>query len=424
MWMTSSKLEQIIVQAEQKKELACVRVFTQVAQRATESLKTLSRSGQQGLEFQKQIESLKSDLDQLATAVEEMSHSASQVAVQAESLGQLAQESLEETGKGVDTFHQFNRAVEGATTSIHEVTSFMGDFMDRTREISELAQVVNGIADQTNLLSLNAAIEAARAGEAGRGFAVVADSVRELARRSAQAAIEINKIVDDVVSGANRIQNVVNSSNQSLDEASNTASVVNDALNKSLEAANENANLTSTIKQATSEQSEVSSEMASRLQHSVNEVREAVATFEMIANTNAKMRSLQAELIGMLPVESPVMLLTVAKSDHVIWVDRVLRQVLYGEETLRANELSDCNQCRLGKFLNSDRGRATVAHFHQFQALHSGSHPRVHDIGIRLVKESSSLTVGKKLELAQELMEASDQVLGQLDQMIEQIQQQ
>jgi len=53
MWMTSSKLEQIIVQAEQKKELACVRVFTQVAQRATESLKTLSRSGQQGLEFQK-----------------------------------------------------------------------------------------------------------------------------------------------------------------------------------------------------------------------------------------------------------------------------------------------------------------------------------------------------------------------------------
>ncbi|CUS47481.1 MAG: chemotaxis signal relay system methyl-accepting signal transducer [Idiomarinaceae bacterium HL-53] len=415
MWISSSKVDSLKDQIRQQEATKSAAIFSIIAERATDSLKALSRTGQQGLAFEKQIESLKSDLDQLATAVEEMSHSASQVADQSEVLGEQAETNLREAGKGVDNFQQFNRAVVGATESIHEVTSFMGDFMTRTREISELAQVVNGIADQTNLLSLNAAIEAARAGDAGRGFAVVADSVRELAKRSAQAAIEINKIVDDVVSGANRIQEVVTASNQSLDQASETGQVVRDTLHKALEAANEGATLSGLIKQATSEQSSVSTEMSSRIQHSASEIREAVSTYHLMASTNSNLRNLQSELIASIPTDDPFMLLRVAKSDHVIWVDKVLRQVLFGEKALREEELKDCNQCRLGKFLNSHQGKAAIGHLSGFQELHGVIHPKVHDLGLKLVREGKSMTSEQRMQLADELVSASDKVINALN---------
>ncbi|XQE69084.1 methyl-accepting chemotaxis protein [Pseudomonas sp. P3C3] len=87
------------------------------------------------------------------------------------------------------------QVVRGIADELSQVSQQIGALSNQSERISSIVQVIRGIAEQTNLLALNAAIEAARAGEQGRGFAVVADEVRNLAARTSQATIEINEVV-------------------------------------------------------------------------------------------------------------------------------------------------------------------------------------------------------------------------------------
>ena len=140
--------------------------------------------------------------DQVATAMHEMSATAQDVARHAADAAQAADEADHNAQAGervmqttIDLIEQVNREIAGTAAVIRHLES------DSTR-IGKVLEVIRGIAEQTNLLALNAAIEAARAGEAGRGFAVVADEVRSLAQRTAASIAEIHQIIEAVQSGA------------------------------------------------------------------------------------------------------------------------------------------------------------------------------------------------------------------------------
>ena len=140
--------------------------------------------------------------DQVATAMHEMSATAQEVARhaadaaraadQADHSAQAGEQVMQQT---IDIIGLVNREIAGTATVIRHLEN------DSTR-IGKVLEVIRGIAEQTNLLALNAAIEAARAGEAGRGFAVVADEVRSLAQRTAASIAEIHQIIEAVQSGA------------------------------------------------------------------------------------------------------------------------------------------------------------------------------------------------------------------------------
>ena len=156
--------------------------------------------------------------DQVATAMHEMSATAQEVARHAAEAARAADDADHSAQAGeqvmqqtIDIIGVVNREIAGTAAVIRDLEH------DSTR-IGKVLEVIRGIAEQTNLLALNAAIEAARAGEAGRGFAVVADEVRSLAQRTAASIAEIHQIIEAVQSGAVEAVKAIESGQQRSEE--------------------------------------------------------------------------------------------------------------------------------------------------------------------------------------------------------------
>jgi len=158
------------------------------------------------------MEGQRQETDQVATAINEMSAAAQEVAASAQRAAEAAQETDQESQNA-------RRVVERSIERIHQLVGEVrnsGESLDGLRQdvqgIVSVLEVIRAIADQTNLLALNAAIEAARAGEAGRGFAVVADEVRALASRTQQSTGEIQAMID-------RLQNATREAVEAMQRA-------------------------------------------------------------------------------------------------------------------------------------------------------------------------------------------------------------
>ncbi|KTT54501.1 chemotaxis protein [Pseudomonas oryzihabitans] len=192
---------------------------TQLAS-AAEEMNAVTEEASRGLQRQN------GEVEQAAAAVNEMTAAVEEVARNAASASTSAQQSERSTGLGAGRVTETVNAINSLTSTVSHTSEQIVALAGQAQGIATVVDVIRGIAEQTNLLALNAAIEAARAGEQGRGFAVVADEVRALAHRTQESTREIEQMIGGIQSGS---EGAVQAMQRSRDEATATLKIAHEA---------------------------------------------------------------------------------------------------------------------------------------------------------------------------------------------------
>ncbi|WP_282411797.1 MULTISPECIES: methyl-accepting chemotaxis protein [unclassified Pseudomonas] len=222
---------------------------------AAEELSVVTDKSTRGLTQQS------SEIEQAATAVNEMTAAVDEVARNAVSTAEISQRTNQDAMAGKSKVGEAVLAIEDMVGEINSSSSQVQELAHQTKEISKVREVIRSIADQTNLLALNAAIEAARAGEQGRGFAVVADEVRALAHRTQSSTVEIEGMINTAQTSATSVVQTMSKSQRKADNTRQLAQAAGVALESITEGVAAITERNLVIASASEEQAQVAREV-------------------------------------------------------------------------------------------------------------------------------------------------------------------
>ena len=201
------------------------------------------------------------ETEQVATAMNQMSATVAEVAKSTEQAAVAAKDARQQADNGVVVVGETITSIESLASDVERAAAVIGELSAASSDISQVLGVITDIADQTNLLALNAAIEAARAGEHGRGFAVVADEVRSLASRTQQSTEEINTMIARIQSESTRAVEVMEQGQKTAEHSVRNAQSSRASLDSILEAVKRINELNTEVASAAEEQTAVAEEV-------------------------------------------------------------------------------------------------------------------------------------------------------------------
>ena len=207
----------------------------------------------------------RSETEQIATAMTELTTSSHEISLNAEQAANSAQDADNNAQVAMRTVNEASDSVKTLAAELDEASNVISKLEEDVQNIASTLSVIQGIAEQTNLLALNAAIEAARAGEQGRGFAVVADEVRKLASSTQESTAQIHLRIEALKSGSDSAVQVMAASKNFSTLTVNKAVAASESLSQILESVNTIMEMNSLIATATQEQSLVGQEISERI---------------------------------------------------------------------------------------------------------------------------------------------------------------
>ena len=258
--------------------------------RGAEQISTSSREVAQAAHKQSDATS------SMAAAIDEMTVSINHISDNAKDTQQYSSSSLELSHSGVERIEGATREIRDIAVSVSAASDRIRKLEARARQISTIASVIKDIANQTNLLALNAAIEAARAGEQGRGFAVVADEVRKLAERTSTATVEIEQMISGIETDTVEVVQAMDATLPEVDEGISAAEEAATALRQIKDGATTTLEHIREVADSTREQSLASDNIAQKVEEIASMVEETSAAMQASAETAARLEQIASEL--------------------------------------------------------------------------------------------------------------------------------
>src|SRR5579883_1560291 len=277
----------------------------QVARRVTDISSAVAEMTASIQEMDQNLLNLATVVEQAVANTQEMSASIVQVAGNAERVRQESTNTDQRVREGRNEVAQLSKGMSSISETVADVVSEMQSLDQASRQIGEILGLIEEIADQTNLLALNAAIEAARAGEHGRGFAVVADEVRKLAENSASSTKQIGLLIKDIQAKTVEVVRSTTASGAKASTGLQMADLAGRAINDILEAVNDASQLIDQISKAAREQASGSSSIVNSVEQMTALMRESVkwldeqdAANQQMIDAIAAMRQLTERMSG------------------------------------------------------------------------------------------------------------------------------
>jgi methyl-accepting chemotaxis protein len=377
--------------------------------RGNKSVMQLVVMGKEVNSTQHQAQSMAAAVEEMVTSIKQISDTSNNATEDARQAESAAAEGVSSAAKAVETMEQIVDAVDTATGEVNTLA-------EESEKIGEIVSQIEDIAEQTNLLALNATIEAARAGDAGKGFAVVASEVKNLANQTARSTEDIRVRIESLRS---KMSEIVTSMERGSTAVAQGREVVS-SMGTQLEGISERVDGV-TVKMA-----EVSGILAQQTA-AANDVSEGTGKIADVATSNSneivdvlngmdELSRVLNEQIGTfaeLGVDKAI--LEITKNDHVMFVKRVCDAVL-GRAQVAEGDLPDHHLCRLGKWYDNVENPVILG-APAYKAL-LDPHKQVHDIGKEILRQYHSGDPDVAIATIPKLSEASDKVVGLLDQLL------
>ncbi|MGD8484698.1 MAG: methyl-accepting chemotaxis protein, partial [Thioalkalispiraceae bacterium] len=242
------------------------------------------------------VQRQQTETEQVAAALNEMSSTVHEVANHAGSAAEAANQADERASQGKLVVSNTVKAIDTLASEVEQAADVIQQLEKDSDNIGTVLEVIQGIAEQTNLLALNAAIEAARAGEQGRGFAVVADEVRSLASRTQESTLEIQNMIEKVQGGARNAASVMEHSRGMASESVDQASEAGTALESITSSVAEINSMNTQIAEAARQQGQVAEEINQNVSNITSVAHETASGADQLSQASHELANLANDL--------------------------------------------------------------------------------------------------------------------------------